>query len=114
MKIHPVHAFSMGSVIIVVLCFVILVMKSNYDAGGAAVGGQSPTDIGSIIVYGSNGCGWCTKQKTYLDQKGISFEFVDCPSQGCPDFVGSYPTITKNGTVMQPPGYNEFAGPLTQ
>jgi hypothetical protein len=112
MKIHPVHAFLGISVIIGFLCLVILVVQSSYDAGGAAAGGQSPTDIGSIIVYGSNGCGWCQKQKTYLDKKGISFEFVDCQSEGCPTFVSSYPTIMKGGTVMQPPGYNEFAGPL--
>jgi glutaredoxin len=113
MKVPPLHAFLTISVLIFVLVLVIIVVKSSYDSGGPAVGGQSPIDMGSFIIYGSNGCGWCQKQKNYMDKKGISFTFVDCQSETCPDFVKSFPTIMQNGNVMQPTGYSEFAGPLS-
>jgi hypothetical protein len=113
MKIPPIHAAAVISILLVVLLIVVFVIKSKYDAGGAAAGGQSPTDMGSIIIYGSNGCGWCKKQKDYMDKKGMPYTFIDCPTETCPGFVKSYPTIMVNGTVL-PPGYNELGGPLTQ
>lgn len=30
-----------------------------------------------VIVYSSKNCGWCTKQKDFLLEKGISFEEKD-------------------------------------
>lgn len=54
---------------------------------------------GGITVYGSPGCPWCKKQQEYLTKKGITFEFVDCSSQTCPEFVKAYPTMMSVGFV---------------
>jgi glutaredoxin len=113
MKLNPIHTFGGLVALIVVLCVIILVIKSKstYDAGGPAAGGQSATDMGSIIVYGSKTCPWCVKQESYLTAKGISYTFVDCKTETCPDFVQGYPTIMTNNQITS--GYSEMAGPLT-
>jgi hypothetical protein len=67
---------------------------------------QSPVDKGSITVYGSKTCPWCIKQEKYLTDKGIPYNFVDCKSQQCPDFVQGFPTLDVNGDIKT--GYNEI------
>ncbi|OQX05004.1 MAG: hypothetical protein BWK80_52820 [Desulfobacteraceae bacterium IS3] len=54
---------------------------------------------GGITVYGSPTCPWCKKQQEYFTQKGVSFEFTDCSSQACPDFVKAYPTTVSVGFI---------------
>lgn len=67
---------------------------------------QTPPDKGSVIVYGSQTCPWCKKQEAYMKYKGIPYDFVDCASQECPDFVTSYPTISMNGQLFR--GFTEL------
>ena len=50
-----------------------------------------------ITLYGSHSCPWCIKQEEHFKKKNLSYRFVDCKSEGCPDFVTSYPTIVVNG-----------------
>lgn len=59
-----------------------------------------------IIMYGTDGCPWCVKQKEYFKEKGIEYTFKDCDKGGCPNFVSGYPTIVKDGKAM--PGYQEI------
>lgn len=59
-----------------------------------------------IIMYGTNGCPWCVKQKEYFAEKNIEYTFKDCDKGECPNFVSGYPTIVKDGKAM--PGYQEL------
>jgi len=67
---------------------------------------QTPVDKGTITVYGSKTCPWCVKQESYLKNQGIPYDFVDCRTGECPEFVTGYPTLVVNGKVMS--GYNEI------
>jgi glutaredoxin len=60
----------------------------------------------TLTVYGSNTCGWTRKQLEYLDGKGLPYNYVDCDTQDCPDFVEAFPTIKKGGQVFV--GFTEF------
>jgi hypothetical protein len=60
----------------------------------------------SVTVYGSETCPWCVKQKEYLDGKGMKYDFVDCASGQCPDFVDGFPTLKVNGEIKR--GYTEL------
>jgi hypothetical protein len=70
----------------------------------------APTDAvpqgPGIIMYGTEGCPWCVKQKEYFAEKEIEYTFKDCDKGGCPNFVSGYPTIVKDGKAM--PGYQEL------
>jgi hypothetical protein len=60
-----------------------------------------------IIMYGTDSCPWCTKQKDYFKSKEIEYTFVPCDTPGsCPNFVMGFPTIVKDGTVLS--GYQEL------
>lgn len=87
---------------IILIGFILLLVLT----GGVSVYALQPTDKGNIIVYGSRGCPWCVKQEAYLNQKGIPFEFVECSTGGCPDFVKGFPTIMKDGEILS--GYTEL------
>ena len=58
-----------------------------------------------ITLYGSHACPWCNKQEEHLKKKNLSYRYVDCASEGCPDFVTSYPTTMFNGETYV--GYTE-------
>lgn len=45
-------------------------------------------------VYGSMDCGWTRKQLKHLDDKNISYTFVDCKKTKC-DHVIAFPTVIK-------------------
>lgn len=74
--------------------------------GGVSLYALQPADKGNLIVYGSKTCPWCIKQENYLKQKGIPYEFVECSTGGCPDFVQGFPTIMKDGEILR--GYTEI------
>lgn len=67
---------------------------------------RSVPDKGNIVVYGSRSCPWCQKQETYLNSNGIPYTFVDCNTEQCPGFVNGFPTILKNGEILE--GYTEL------
>lgn len=76
------------------------------DIGGSGGTGLSVVDKGNVIVYGSKTCPWCVKQEDYMNSKGIPFTFVNCPTETCPDYVKSFPTILINNEVKV--GYTEL------
>ena len=67
---------------------------------------KSKYTIGDVKFYGSDTCGWCTKQKKYFDDKGITYQFIDCKTSECPEFVKSFPTLVVDGKVTT--GYQEL------
>jgi hypothetical protein len=74
--------------------------------GGVSLYALQTPDKGNIIVYGSKTCPWCVKQEAYLKNKGIPYDFVECSTGGCPEFVKGFPTIMKDGEILE--GYNEL------
>jgi hypothetical protein len=58
------------------------------------------------IIFGSPSCGWCKKQLSYMDAKGLPYHFVDCNTQFCPDFVNGFPTMIVNNKIVN--GYTEI------
>ena len=85
---------------ILIIGIIIILVK------GVATYSQQTPDKGNIIVYGSKTCPWCVKQEAYLKDKGIPYEFVDCNSGQCPDFVKGFPTLVVNNNVKS--GYTEL------
>ena len=85
-------------ILIVGIIIILLKGKSMYS--------QQPADKGNVIVYGSKTCPWCVKQEKYLTDKGIPYEFVDCKSQQCPDFVQGFPTLMVDNVIKS--GYTEL------
>lgn len=73
---------------------------------GVSIYTLQPTDKGNVIVYGSKTCPWCVKQEAYLTDKGIPYEFVDCKTEQCPDFVQGFPTLMVDNVVRS--GYTEL------
>lgn len=74
--------------------------------GGVSLYAMQPPDKGNIIVYGSKTCPWCVKQEDYLKNKGIPYDFVECSQGGCPEFVKGFPTVMKDGEILE--GYSEI------
>jgi glutaredoxin len=93
---------------VLVIGIIIILWKGASYASDLSGGGngQSVADKGAIIVYGSKTCPWCHKQEEYLNSKGISFKFVNCPTETCPDYVKSFPTILVNNEIKV--GYTEL------
>lgn len=58
-----------------------------------------------ITLYGSHACPWCNKQEEHFKRKNLSYRFVNCPTESCPEFVKSFPTIVVNDRVFV--GYTE-------
>ena len=84
------------AVIVLIVLYLIVPKKS------------SGTPIGSWTVYGSNGCGWTRKQLKNMDEKGITYTYVDCDEDGqqCTGMAG-FPTLKdENGEITT--GYKEF------
>lgn len=77
---------------------ILLKAKSEYSL--------QPPDKGNVIVYGSKTCPWCVKQEAYLKDKGIPYEFVDCKTGQCPDFVRGFPTLMVDNVIKN--GYTEL------
>jgi hypothetical protein len=86
------------------LVFLFLV---NYYLMTPSKKGSSGT-AGSWTVYGSNGCGWTRKQLKNMDDKGISYTYVDCDEDGkqCTGMSG-FPTLKDESGTMST-GYKEF------
>lgn len=62
---------------------------------------------GNMKVYGSMDCPWTRKQLEYNNQKGLSYVFVDCKKNTCPNFVKGFPT-TKTGDGKIYGGYSKI------
>lgn len=57
-------------------------------------------------VYGTKSCGWTKKQLENMDDKGISYTFVDCANGNC-DGIDGYPTL-KHGDGTVKVGYTQM------
>jgi hypothetical protein len=58
------------------------------------------------IVYGTNWCGWTTKQIEYMKKNNKAFEFIDCEKGQC-NGIKSFPTLmSPNGEKIT--GYREI------
>ena len=82
--------------IIIILLLVIILMKM-LSSGSSGY---------SWTIYGSDGCGWCKKQKEYMNKKGIKYSFINCSSGSC-DGITSFPTLKNMETGEVKIGYNE-------
>lgn len=90
-----------------VVVLAILFLLNFYLMSGTKTSGTSGT-AGSWTVYGSNGCGWTRKQLKNMDEKGITYTYVDCDEDGqqCTGMAG-FPTLKdENGEITT--GYKEF------
>ena len=71
---------------------------SSWDIEGSSDGGGGGGGS-SWKLYGSDKCGWTTKQKKEMDSKNVSYTFVDCDKESC-DGITSFPTLkNSDGTV---------------
>jgi Glutaredoxin len=90
----------------VLVLFLLCLAAFLLVTGGVSLYALQTPDKGNVIVYGSDTCPWCIKQKAYLDEKYIPYTFVDCRTHECPDFVQGFPTTLKDGEVLR--GYTEI------
>jgi glutaredoxin-related protein len=67
---------------------------------------QTNIRAGELKVYGSDNCSWTKKQLAYLNKKGIPYQYVNCMSEQCPDFVSAFPTLAQRGKIIV--GYQEL------
>ena len=67
---------------------------------------KTTLNAGSLTVYGDRNCPWTKKQISYLENKNIPFQFVDCIKQACPSYVRAFPTLNNNGNIST--GYQEI------
>ena len=67
---------------------------------------QTHIRAGELKVYGSDNCSWTKKQLAYLDKKGTPYQYVNCHSGECPDFVSAFPTLIQDGKIIV--GYQEL------
>ena len=90
-----------------IIIIVVLVLCSSFGGGLATwFFTRSKYTIGDVKFYGSDSCGWCTKQKKYFDDKGITYQYINCQTSECPEFVKSFPTLVVDGKVTS--GYQEL------
>lgn len=85
----------------IIAAVVVLMWLSRKSSGQDKSGYKGP-----LTIYGSMGCGWTKKQLDYCDSKNIPYKFVDCDSETCPNYVNGYPTMDKDGQIIE--GYKEF------
>lgn len=74
----------------------------------AAAAASAAASGDKYIVYGSMGCGWTRKQIDLMKEKGLPYEYVDCPKNGgCPPEVKAFPTI-KHPNGKMTTGFNNL------
>lgn len=88
-----------GVVAIVILAIIVMALKRDPS--------PSPSSNGNkFIVYGTEWCGYTTKQRKHLDKKygPRSHKFVDCDKTHCPG-INAFPvTKTPSGDMVK--GFN--------
>ena len=62
---------------------------------------------GQWKVYGTMGCGWTRKQLDHMKKNGVSYTFVDCSSDNCPE-VDAFPTMIHSQSGETVVGYKEI------
>ena len=96
MKINKNIMFGIGALVVLAVIFMILKRKPTMSHDGT-----------KFVVYGTEWCGYTTKQRKHLDTKygPGSHEFVDCDNNRCPPGMNAFPvTKTPNGDMVE--GFN--------
>jgi glutaredoxin len=96
----------LNSALAILLLILLWILWNRRSCGMEGSDDLTVANKGNIIVYGSKTCPWCVKQEAYLKGKGMDYEFVDCASGQCPEFVSGFPTLMVNGEVKN--GYTEL------
>jgi hypothetical protein len=97
MKLNKKHIMLGIAAIVIVACMFVMMRKPK----SALPPGEK------FIVYGTEWCGYTTKQRKHLDNKygPDSHEFVDCDKGNCPKGINAFPvTKTPNGDMVK--GFN--------
>lgn len=81
--------------VIAIIILLLILMRSRKTSSG-----------GGYTVYGTMGCGWTRKQLDYFKDAGMSFTFVDCDSEDCPE-MDAFPT-TVDASGEETVGFKEF------
>tara|TARA_B100000767_G_scaffold222423_2_gene211115 strand:+ start:2647 stop:2919 length:273 start_codon:yes stop_codon:yes gene_type:complete len=84
--------------VIAIIILLLILMRSRKTSSGGGGGGYT--------VYGTMGCGWTRKQLDYFKDAGMSFTFVDCDSEDCPE-MDAFPT-TVDASGEETVGFKEF------
>ena len=90
----------LGLFAIAILVVVVVAIKSKSSPSVYPSGGK-------FVVYGTEWCGYTTKQREHLDNKygPGSHKFVDCDNDKCPPGVNAFPvTKTPDGGMVK--GFN--------
>ena len=89
----------LGVVALVIFAAVVTIMKKSSSPS------PSPPGI-KFTVYGTEWCGYTTKQRKHLDKKygAGSHEFVDCDKTDCPGIDAFPVTKTPSGDMVK--GFN--------
>ena len=85
-------------VAIIIAAVALYCIKTMKKAGGKA----------KYTVYGTEWCGYTTKQRDHLDSKygKGSHTFVDCDKEGCPPDIKGFPVTVHNMTGERVEGFN--------
>ena len=62
---------------------------------------KAPSTDNGWTVYGTMKCGWTKKQLDYMNQKGMSYEFVDCDKEACQGIEGFPHVVHGDGRVLK-------------
>lgn len=83
-------------VLLVILLFSMTTVYYEYDPEG-----DDSSDDNILIVYGASWCGWTTKQRSFLDQNNIEYEYIECGNNNdsrCSVAQG-FPTLQYGSTI---------------
>ena len=88
-----------AAAVFIIAAYAVIRMKKSKSP--AAVSGNA-----KFIVYGTEWCGYTTKQRKHLDDKygAGSHEFVDCDKGNCPGVEAFPVTKTPSGEMVK--GFN--------
>ena len=98
MKINN-NKIMLGVAVLVLAGCVIAMLRRKKTAVASPVGGK-------FIVYGTEWCGYTTKQREHLNNKygSNSHDFIDCDKETCPG-INAFPvTKTPSGDMVK--GFN--------
>ena len=72
-------------------------------------GGDANNNSKKWTVYGRKTCGWTLKQKKYMEDNDIDYDYIDCKENPnkCPDNIKGFPyNVSPNGEIKE--GYTEI------
>ena len=98
MKLN-VRNIMLGVAALVLVGCVIAMLRKKQSPAAAPPGGK-------FTVYGTEWCGYTTKQRKHLDDKygPNSHDFMDCDKETCPGIDAFPVTKTPNGDMVK--GFN--------